>query len=95
MLETFRISSYLSYGGIVSITSLTDTRDLYVYCGILIVEPSLFRYKGALWSGATEALLKDAARLGEFRDAARTNYAKHSDPVNVLHRAHVWDGDRV
>lgn len=86
-LESFRLSSILSFGGVL-IAEPSNQEDVEMYKGTIIVEPNFY---GKKWSDETLALLNDKEALMEWRDSAFELYKTKFDPLAILTRADVWN----
>lgn len=86
-LESFRLSSILSFGGVL-IAEPSDSRDMAMYDGIMIVEPDFYAER---WSTATLELLQDGPRLAAWRDRAFARYKSRFDPRELLTQVDAWN----
>ena len=89
-LETVRLSSLLSAGGVV-ISEETNEGDTQAFDGIVLFEPNLFQSSDT-WSPRLRHILTDPQAFAAWQLDAYNRFKDKFSPTQILLAESVWDG---
>ncbi|CAJ1442388.1 unnamed protein product [Effrenium voratum] len=87
-LETNRVSTLLSFGGVV-VSERVNSEDARMFEDVILVEENLFGSYSD-WSPRLRELLEDPAKLAEFQVSAYKTFKRRFQPEKLLADAGLW-----